>query len=149
ARGIPYRRLTRGSLVQFGWGARQRRIQAAEIDSTSAVAESIGQDKNLTKRLLHAAGVPVPLGQPVHSIGQAWDVALQVGLPVVLKPQDGNQGKGVTVNIGERAQPALLAAVRPEATRALYFVAKGDGGSHFSASLQEHNRAVNRYQRGP
>ena len=104
ARGIPYRRLTRGSLVQFGWGARQRRIQAAEIDSTSAVAESIGQDKNLTKRLLHAAGVPVPLGQPVHSIGQAWDVALQVGLPVVLKPQDGNQGKGVTVNIGERAQ---------------------------------------------
>ncbi|MCW5235586.1 endolytic transglycosylase MltG [Verminephrobacter eiseniae] len=44
---------------------------------------------------------------------------------------------------------ALLAAVRPEATRALYFVAKGDGGSHFSASLQEHNRAVNRYQRGP
>src|SRR6218665_409329 len=104
ARGIPYRRLTRGSLVQFGWGARQRRIQAAEIDSTSAVAESIGQDKNLTKRLLHAAGVPVPLGQPVHSIGQAWDVALQVGLPVVLKPQDRNQGKGVTVNIGERAQ---------------------------------------------
>ncbi|MDH4416814.1 MAG: endolytic transglycosylase MltG [Acidovorax sp.] len=43
---------------------------------------------------------------------------------------------------------ALLAAVQPEATRALYFVAKGDGGSHFSASLEEHNRAVNRYQRG-
>ncbi|MCO5358189.1 endolytic transglycosylase MltG [Acidovorax kalamii] len=43
---------------------------------------------------------------------------------------------------------ALLAAVQPEATRALYFVAKGDGSSHFSASLEEHNRAVNRYQRG-
>jgi cyanophycin synthetase len=63
ARGIPYRRLTRGSLVQFGWGSKQRRIQAAEVDSTSAVAESIGQDKDLTKRLLHAAGVPVPLGR--------------------------------------------------------------------------------------
>ncbi|MBU0830512.1 MAG: cyanophycin synthetase [Gammaproteobacteria bacterium] len=104
ARGIPYRRLTRGSLVQFGWGSKQRRIQAAEIDSTSAVAESIGQDKDLTKRLLHAAGVPVPLGQPVETVEEAWDVAQKVGLPVVVKPQDGNQGKGVTVNITDRAQ---------------------------------------------
>ncbi|WP_348704918.1 cyanophycin synthetase [Acidovorax soli] len=104
ARGIPYRRLTRGSLVQFGWGSKQRRIQAAEIDSTSAVAESIGQDKDLTKRLLHAAGVPVPLGQPVDTVEEAWEVALRVGLPVVVKPQDGNQGKGVTVNITDRAQ---------------------------------------------
>ncbi len=104
ARDIPFRRLTRGSLVQFGWGSRQRRIQAAEIDSTSAVAESIGQDKDLTKRLLHAAGVPVPLGQPVNTLEEAWEVALKVGLPVVVKPQDGNQGKGVTVNITDRAQ---------------------------------------------
>ncbi|EJE49351.1 cyanophycin synthetase [Acidovorax sp. CF316] len=104
ARGIPYRRLTRGSLVQFGWGSKQRRIQAAEVDSTSAVAESIGQDKDLTKRLLHAAGVPVPLGKPVESIDEAWEVAQKVGLPVVVKPQDGNQGKGVTVNITDRAQ---------------------------------------------
>ena len=104
ARGIPYRRLTRGSLVQFGWGSKQRRIQAAEIDSTSAVAESIGQDKDLTKRLLHAAGVPVPLGKPVESLDEAWEVAQKVGLPVVVKPQDGNQGKGVTVNITDRAQ---------------------------------------------
>ena len=104
ARGIPYRRLTRGSLVQFGWGSKQRRIQAAEVDSTSAVAESIGQDKDLTKRLLHAAGVPVPLGKPVETVEEAWEVALKVGLPVVVKPQDGNQGKGVTVNITDRAQ---------------------------------------------
>ncbi|MCZ2405815.1 MAG: cyanophycin synthetase [Burkholderiales bacterium] len=104
ARGIPYRRLTRGSLVQFGWGSKQRRIQAAEIDSTSAVAESIGQDKDLSKRLLHAAGVPVPLGRPVETVEEAWQVALEVGLPVVVKPQDGNQGKGVTVNITDRAQ---------------------------------------------
>lgn len=104
ARNIPWRRLTRGSLVQFGWGSRQRRIQAAEIDSTSAVAESIGQDKDLTKRLLHAAGVPVPLGRPVETVEEAWKVAEEVGLPVVVKPQDGNQGKGVTVNITDRAQ---------------------------------------------
>ncbi|GKS90006.1 MULTISPECIES: cyanophycin synthetase [unclassified Acidovorax] len=104
ARGIPWRRLTSGSLVQFGWGSKQRRIQAAEVDSTSAVAESIAQDKDLTKRLLHAAGVPVPLGRPVESVDDAWKAAQQVGLPVVVKPQDGNQGKGVTVNITERSQ---------------------------------------------
>ena len=101
-RGIPFRRLTQGSLVQFGWGSRQRRIQAAEMDTTSAVAESIAQDKDLTKKLLHAAGVPVPHGRPVVDVEDAWQAALQIGLPVVLKPQDGNQGKGVTVNVVSR-----------------------------------------------
>jgi cyanophycin synthetase len=103
ARGIPWRRLTEGSLVQFGWGSKQRRIWAAEVDATSAVAEAIAQDKVLTKRLLHAAGVPVPVGQPVASLDDAWEVAQRIGLPVVVKPQDGNQGKGVTVNILTRA----------------------------------------------
>lgn len=102
ARGIPFRRLTRGSLVQFGWGSRQRRIWAAEVDSTSAVSESIAQDKDLCKTLLSAAGVPVPIGRPVDSVEEAWEVAQEIGLPVVLKPQDGNQGKGVTVNIVTR-----------------------------------------------
>ena len=60
--------------------------------------------KTLTKRLLHAAGVPVPLGKPVETVEEAWEVAQKVGLPVVVKPQDGNQGKGVTVNITDRAQ---------------------------------------------
>jgi len=113
ARGIPFRRLTSGSLVQLGWGSKARRIQAAELDITSAVAESIAQDKDLTKRLLHSAGVPVPLGRPVQSVDEAWEVALEVGLPVVVKPQDGNQGKGVTVNLTERSQleAAYAAAV--------------------------------------
>ncbi|HYP82271.1 cyanophycin synthetase [Variovorax sp.] len=106
ARGIPFRRLTRGSLVQFGWGARQRRIQAAEVDATSGVAEAIAQDKELTKQLLNAAGVPVPRGRPVNSLDDAWEAAHEIGLPVVVKPQDGNQGKGVTVNIVNREQLA-------------------------------------------
>ncbi len=102
ARGIPFRRLTEGSLVQFGWGAKQRRIWAAEVDSTSAVAESIAQDKDLSKRLMAAAGVPVPLGRPVSDVEDGWAMAQELGLPVVVKPQDGNQGKGVTVNIVDR-----------------------------------------------
>ena len=104
ARGIPYRRLTQGSLVQFGWGSRQRRIQAAETDHTSAIAEAIAQDKELTKKLLDAAGVPVPIGTTVQNVEAAWAAAQEIGLPVVIKPQDGNQGKGVTVNITSREQ---------------------------------------------
>jgi cyanophycin synthetase len=112
ARGIPFRRLTSGSLVQFGWGAHQRRIQAAELDRTSAIAESIAQDKQLTKHLLLAAGVPVPEGCAVTDAESAWTVAQEImqrrGGSVVVKPQDGNQGKGVTVDI--RSREAVLAA---------------------------------------
>ena len=104
ARNIPYRRLTNGSLVLFGWGSRQRKIQAAEMDGTSAIAEAIAQDKELTKKLLDAAGVPVPLGRTVLDMDDAWAVACEIGLPVVVKPKDGNQGKGVTVNVTTREQ---------------------------------------------
>jgi cyanophycin synthetase len=108
ARNIPYRRLTSGSMVMFGWGSRQRRIQAAEMDRTSAIAESIAQDKELTKKLLAAAGVPVPRGGIATTPEAAWELAQKVGLPVVAKPKDGNQGKGVTVNID--SQESLLRA---------------------------------------
>ncbi|MGI4841851.1 MAG: cyanophycin synthetase [Janthinobacterium lividum] len=104
ARNIPFRRLTEGSLVQFGWGSRQRRIQAAEIDATGAIAETIAQDKELTKKLLDAAGVPVPMGRSVSDPDDAWAAALEIGLPVVIKPKDGNQGKGVTVNVTTKEQ---------------------------------------------
>ncbi len=102
ARGIPYHRLTQGSLVQFGWGSRQRRIQAAETDNTSAIAESIAQDKDLTKMLLDAAGVPVPSGRVADSAEGAWEAAQELGGPVVVKPRDGSQGRGVAVNIDTR-----------------------------------------------
>ncbi|MBQ5946645.1 cyanophycin synthetase [Massilia sp. ST3] len=104
ARNIPFRRLTEGSLVMFGWGSRQRRIQAAEIDATGAIAESIAQDKELSKKLLDAAGVPVPHGRTVLDPEDAWAAAQEIGLPVVIKPKDGNQGKGVTVNVTTKEQ---------------------------------------------
>ena len=99
ARNIPFSRMTEGSMVRFGWGSKQRRIQAAEMDVTSTIAEAIAQDKELTKKLLAAAGVPVPGGRAVTDAEDAWAAALEVGLPVVVKPKDGNHGKGVTVNI--------------------------------------------------
>src|SRR5690606_15301162 len=113
ARGIPYRRLTDGSLVQFGWGSRQRRIQAAETDRSGAIAEAIAQDKELTRMLLSAAGVPVPVGRCCADTEEAWALATQIGLPVVVKPRDGNQGKGVTVGVETREDlAAAFAAAR-------------------------------------
>jgi cyanophycin synthetase len=104
ARGIPFRRLTDGSLVQFGWGVHQRRIQAAEVDATSAIAESIAQDKELTKRLLESIGVPVPGGRSVDELDDAWAVLQSLGAPAVVKPRDGSQGRGVTVNVTTREE---------------------------------------------
>ncbi|HEY2410575.1 MAG TPA: cyanophycin synthetase [Polyangiaceae bacterium] len=108
ARRIPVRRMTNGSLVQLGYGARARRIWAAETDRTSAVAESIAQDKELTKSLLSTIGIPVPQGLPALNAEQAWEIAQQIGLPVVVKPRKGNQGRGVSVRLATRE--AVMAA---------------------------------------
>jgi phosphoribosylaminoimidazole carboxylase (NCAIR synthetase) len=85
----------RWHLVQLGHGAAQRRIWTAETDRTSAIAESIASDKDLTKTLLKACGVPVPEGCIVRSAEEAWEEAQDIGLPVVVKPYDGNHGRGV------------------------------------------------------
>lgn len=111
ARDIPFRRLTDGSMVQFGWGSRQRRIQAAETGRTSLVAESIAQDKELTRTLLSNAGIPIAAGRPVASAEDAWVAACEIGGPVVVKPRDGNQGRGVGVNLTSREQVDAAYAV--------------------------------------
>jgi cyanophycin synthetase len=95
-RRIPSRRLTDGSLVQLGFGSRQRRIWAAETDRTSAIGEAIAQDKELTKSLLATIGVPVPEGRVAKTVEEALAAAREIGAPVVVKPRKGNQGKGVS-----------------------------------------------------
>ncbi|MBI2827478.1 MAG: cyanophycin synthetase [Planctomycetia bacterium] len=127
-RDIPHRRLNSGSLVQLGWGARQRRIWTAETDRTSAIAESIAQDKELTRRLLAAIGVPVPEGRPVTDAEDAWQAAQALGGPVVVKPQCGNQGRGVTTNLATREQvvKAYEAARAEERTVLVERYAPGD-----------------------
>ena len=101
-RRIPHIRLNEGNLVQLGYGASQRRIWTAETDSTSAIAEGIASDKDLTKSLLKACGVPVPEGTVVDSAEAAWEAAEDIGLPVVVKPSDGNHGRGVTLDLSRR-----------------------------------------------
>ena len=102
-RKIPHIRLTDGNLVQLGHGAAQRRIWTAETDRTSAIAESIASDKDLTKTLLQSCGVPVPEGALVKSAAEAWEEAQDIGLPVVVKPYDGNHGRGVSLNLMTQA----------------------------------------------
>jgi len=111
-RKTPFIRLTEGNLVQLGYGSRQRRIWTAETDRTSAIAESISSDKDLTKRLLTQCGIPVPEGQIVKTADEAWEAAQDIGLPVVVKPLDGNRGWGVSldVNTEEGVRKAWTAA---------------------------------------
>lgn len=104
ARRIPAIRLSTGNLVQLGYGKRQRRIWTAETDRTSAIAEGISRDKDLTKSLLAACGVPVPSGRMAANATDAWDAAREVGLPVVVKPQDGNHGRGVFLGLTTQSE---------------------------------------------
>ena len=111
-RKTPFIRLTEGNLVQLGYGSKQRRIWTAETDRTSAIAESISSDKDLTKRLLTQCGIPVPEGQIVETADQAWTAAQDIGMPVVVKPLDGNRGWGVSldVNTEDGVRKAWVAA---------------------------------------
>jgi cyanophycin synthetase len=102
-RRIPFIRLNDGNLVQLGHGAAQRRIWTAETDRTGAIAESIASDKDLTKTLLSSCGLPVPEGALVRSAEEAWEEAESIGLPVVIKPYDGNHGRGVSLNLRTQA----------------------------------------------
>ncbi len=103
-RDIPAIRLNTGNLLQLGYGINQRRIWTAETDHTGAIAETISRDKELTKSLLQACGIPVPNGQAVDSIQQAWEAAQDIGLPVVVKPSDGNHGRGVFTNLSTQQE---------------------------------------------
>ncbi|MCL2308888.1 MAG: cyanophycin synthetase [Proteobacteria bacterium] len=98
-RRIPVMRLNDGNLVQLGYGALQRRIWTAETERTSAIGESIAVDKDLTKRLLQSCGIPAPEGEVVENADAAWAAAQDIGLPVAVKPIDGNHGRGVVLDL--------------------------------------------------
>lgn len=98
-RDIPVIRLDKGSLVQLGYGKHQRRIQAAATDATGMISSEIASDKQLTKKLLKDLGIPVAEGVIINSINEMEWAAASAGFPLVIKPLDANQGKGITMNI--------------------------------------------------
>ena len=107
-RKIPYIRLNRHSLVQLGYGINQVRVQATIASTTSSIAVALACDKEETKALLEASEIPVPRGTIVRN-EEDLDAAInRYGYPLVLKPIDGNHGKGATTNITNR-EDALVA----------------------------------------
>jgi cyanophycin synthetase len=103
SRDIPFIRLDRHSLVQLGQGVYQQRIRATMTSRTSGIAIDIASDKNLTNRLLDAAGLPVPKSEVVTTEDGAVDATRVVGFPCVLKPLDGNHGRGVQLDLRSEA----------------------------------------------
>lgn len=98
-RDIPYIRLNDQSLVQLGYGVHQKRIQATTTSNTNMIAVDIAANKHATKTLLGDMGVPVPKGYRIRDEEELEDTLERVGFPVVIKPLDGNHGKGATVGI--------------------------------------------------
>ena len=109
SRNIPYIRLNDQSLVQLGYGVYQKRIQATTTANTNMIAVDIAANKDATKKLLGDMGVPVPKGYKIRSIDDLESTLASVGYPAVIKPLDGNHGRGATVGIRnlEAAQAAF------------------------------------------
>ena len=110
SRDIPYIRLDRQSLVQLGQGVHQQRIRATMTSRTSAIAVDVASDKNLTNRLLDSAGLPVPKSEVVESEEGAVAAARRLRFPCVVKPVDGNHGRGVHLDL--RSDEAVRAAFK-------------------------------------
>ena len=96
SRGIPFIRLNRGSLVQLGYGTNQKRIRATMTGETSSLAVDFAGDKWETKELLEKHGIPVPKGMETRNFESAFEAAQRWGYPLVVKPTDGNHGRGIT-----------------------------------------------------
>lgn len=99
SRDIPFIRLNDQSLVQLGYGVYQKRIQATTTANTNMIAVDIAGNKHATKTLLGDMGVPVPKGYRIRLEEELEDTLQRVGFPLVIKPLDGNHGKGATVGI--------------------------------------------------
>jgi len=98
-RGIPVTRIGKGSIIQLGYGKYHKKIEGTLTDNTSCISVDMACDKTVTKELLEQAGIPVPKGGVCRTIKEAIQTAEEIGYPVVLKPVNGNQGKGVSLNI--------------------------------------------------
>ena len=119
ARGISVHRIGDGSLLQLGTGCHARRLQATLTSNTSCIAADIAGDKSLTKSILEGAGIPVPRGQIVYSAEAAVTVWRQLQRPVVVKPCDGNQGRGVSLNLQTESDIVMAFAIAARFSQAV------------------------------
>ena len=111
SRDIPFIRLDRHSLVQLGQGLHQQRIRATMTSRTGAIGVDIASNKGLTNSLLSSAGLPVPRSEEVRTVDDAVAAANKIGYPVVVKPLDGNHGRGVSLDL--RSEDEVREAFQP------------------------------------
>jgi cyanophycin synthetase len=128
-RGIPWLRLNEGNLVQLGHGKARKYIQAAMTEQTSAIAMEVASDKDMTKALLARASIPVPTGRVVRTAEEALAAFEALGAPVVVKPLDGRQGKGVSLNLFDPEEVARAFEIAHEFSRSILIEEQFDGGN--------------------
>ena len=146
-RGIPFIRLNDQSLVQLGYGVYQKRIQATTTANTNMIAVDIAANKHATKKLLGDMGVPVPKGYRIRDIDELEETLEAVGFPVVIKPLDGNHGKGATVGINS-IEEAKIAWERAKEYSRWIIVEQQLEGADFRA-LVVNNRLIAVAERVP
>ena len=117
SRGIPWIRLNKYSLVQLGYGANQKRIQATVTSETSSIGVELACDKEDTKYLLEQAEVEVPRGDIISRESGLEDACRYVGYPLVIKPIDGNHGRGITVDINSYKDALVAFKIAKEVSR--------------------------------
>ena len=117
ARDIPWIRLNKYSLCQLGYGANQKRIQAAVTSHTSSIALELACDKEDTKYLLEQAEVPVPKGDIVRTEVGLKEAVERIGFPLVVKPVNGNHGRGITADIKDMDAALVAFAQAKEVSR--------------------------------
>ncbi len=103
-RGIPVTRLGGGGIIQLGYGKYHKKLECTLSDNASCIAVDISCDKPITKEMLKQSGIPVPVGQVCHSAEEAMEAAESIGYPVVVKPINGNQGRGVSLGLQSRQE---------------------------------------------
>lgn len=133
ARQIPWMELSARAMVQLGYGANQKRIQATLSDYSSILAVELACDKEGTKTILRDAGIPVPRGTVIHYFNELEEAIETVGgYPIVVKPLDGNHGRGITINVTswEEAEAAYDFASEASKTRSVIIERYYQGNDH-------------------
>ena len=130
ARGIPWMRLNAQSLIQFGHGRYQQRIQATVTGRTPHIAVELASDKEETNRILASLGLPVPRQELVQSETQAVRAAKRIGYPVVTKPLDGNHGRGISIGLASDDEVARGFELAREHSRSVIVESFMEGEDH-------------------
>ena len=148
ARGIPWIRLNKYSLCQLGYGANQKRIQATVTSETSSIGVELACDKEDTKYLLEQAEVEVPKGDIIRRESSLDEACRYVGYPLVIKPVDGNHGRGITVDIQNYEDALVAFHAAKESSRGAVIVEKFITGEDYRL-LVINNRLVAAAKRTP